>query len=231
MTERKLLIDVLVSQLPLGYVDSLLNGVPRLYSEADASVQENSLLGSAEKEYVRPHLLRGLVETFFREQAIKHNLNAFLASNDANTADYTVVAAGAVELTHSKTDSPNAVPVLCDFRKQRSDANNMLHQTNLFPVSSDHRVESQTYAILTHGPAKNDDEEGVFGLGYLKIGFPSPDGKSWAEPPIDLIDIKERIEIQTASNEPATTDQKLEKARQPKLKSNRQDRNKNQEGG
>lgn len=230
MKNRQILLDVLVEQLPLEYVDALINGITRLYKEADQSVKENTQLGEAEKKYVRPHLLRGLIETHFRNSAIDTGLIAAVASNDADTAEYTVVTAGSVELTHSKTDGPNAVPSLCDFREQRSDANNMLHQQKLFPAPVEEKKQSKTYAILTHGPAKQEDEdecdEQEYKLGYLKIGFPSPDGDGWAELPIDLIDIKEKIQVRDAK-EAITVDVELEKARQPKLKQTNFDKNDN----
>lgn len=219
---RKLLIDVLVSELNVGFVDDLLADIPNLYKESEKHIENYHLLGEAEKEYVKPHLRRGLIEKKFRDRALEHGLEASSVSNCADSAKYTLVRAGTLELTHSKTNSANAIPALSTFREQRSDANQMLHQTDLFAVDKIAEPAATTYAILTHGPKppyieEDGEYEGVE-VGYITIGFPSPDGKRWAEPPIDLSEIRERMITLAQAADHAEVAQAAEKGATPKLK-------------
>jgi hypothetical protein len=64
----------------------------------------------------------------------------------------------------------------------------MLIQGSLWPVAIAPVVDEElVYAIITHGPQYGGDE-----VGYVNIGFPRPDMRAWAEPPVSILEIQER---------------------------------------
>ena len=190
---RKIMRDVLVEELPGSFVKSIMDDIRRAYREAAVHWEDSPLLGDAERRNIAPHLRRGLIETKFRERALDSGLIATVEKTATQSVEYTVVKAGIVDLTISKTGGKSCLPDTCDFRNQRSDANDMLHQQQLFPMSVDQPKDqdnaNSVYAIITHGPAPHSSSE----VGFINIGFPNPELNGWAEPPIELVSVYDLI--------------------------------------
>jgi len=210
--ERVTLQDLLVANLDPMFVENLLSDIRFCYKESVSHWVESPILGEPEIRSLTPYLRRCLVEKHFRDRAVEVGHTATVEKTETDSAEYSVVRANGIELTISKTDGPAALPVASRFREQRSDANGLLQQGQLFPVSVDAEDRSRiTYAIITHGPRVGNPSE----VGHICIGFPNPTLDGWAEPPVALVEILERMVLNRETNAVVEPERKTV---QPKLK-------------
>jgi hypothetical protein len=185
---RETLQDAIAASLPPAWVSRLYPLIAGLYREAAANVQEYTLLGDAERRNLLPHLRRNLVEAGVRKHSLDSGLKATVEWTATGSAQFTLIRSPRARITLSKTAHEWALPEICYFRKQHSRVNDMLMQTNLFPIAAPAENDDEVlYAIITHGPERNGDA-----LGFVNIGFPRPDMKAWAEPTVSILSIQER---------------------------------------
>lgn len=178
--------EYLIADVPPAFVTRLLAAADWVYKEAHAHVQNNPLLGDAERAYVEPHYRRALFERQMMDAALDSGLRAETARVASGAAQYNVVHAGRLVLTCSKTSSRYVVPRACSFREQYSDINEHIDQRQLFPMPSNPGAES-LYCIIIHGPDAARPGE----LDYCCFGFPTRDLEKWAQEPIALADIRD----------------------------------------
>lgn len=182
--------------LPPAWVSNLFPLFSNCYSEAAAAINGYTGFEDPERHNILPHFRRAVCEAKFRKFSEKHGLNATVETTEREEShqraghDFTLIKAGRIRLTLSKTDHPSALPATAVFRKQHCRANDMLIQQNLFqlrPLSDQESDAELIYAIVTHGPQQDGET-----LAYVNLGFPKADFSDWHEPPVSIFEIQDR---------------------------------------
>lgn len=178
--------EILIADVPPAFVSRVLNDAQWVYKEARARVENDPLLGKAERDYMEPHYRRALLERKMIDAGLDSGLIATSERVTSGAATYNIVRAGRIIFTCSKTQSRNIVTRACVFREQYADINEHVDQQQLFPVNSA-PIKAALYCIIIHG--ENIDKPGE--LGYCCFAFPQKknDKWAWAQEPIDLVDI------------------------------------------
>lgn len=185
---RETLQDVIAASLPPAFVAQLYPKIAFAYQESAAQVNGMTLLEDAERRNLLPYLRRNVVEAQVRKVALDCGLHATVEWTETRSAQFTMIRGPRTRLTLSKTAHYWAMPDTCYFRKQNSSVNEMIMQGKLFAVAEPTTTDDELlYGIITHGP-----EHGGVALGFVNIGFPSPDMQSWAEPTVSILAIQER---------------------------------------
>lgn len=202
--------EILIIDIPPAFVGRVLNDARWVYKEARAHVENDQLLGDAERAYLEPHYRRALFERKMMDAGLDSGLQATTERVSSGAAQYNLVRAGRLLLTCSRTASRNMVPRSCAFREQYSDVNEHIDQQQLFPVPSA-PGDASLYCIIVHGPSIEKPGE----LGFCSFAFPSRKGDKWVQEPIDLADVRD---YQQARYQKHTDDRAQIQVIEPKLK-------------
>lgn len=178
--------EILITDIPPAFIGRIFKDASWVYKEAHARVENDPLLGDAERAYMEPHHRRALFERKMMEAALDSGLKATTERVTSGAAQYNLVRAGRLLLTCSRTTTRKVAPRTCAFREQYSGVNEHIDQLQLFSVPSTPGAAS-LYCIVTHGPSTEKPGE----LGFCCFAFPTQDGKTWAQAPIDLADIRD----------------------------------------
>jgi hypothetical protein len=222
---RETLQDVIAASLPMAFVSQIYPKINGIYQEAAASVRGMTMIEEPERRHLLPYLRRNLVEAGIRKLALDCGLMATVEWTETGSSQFTLIRTSRARLTLSKTKHDWSLPDNCYFRKQNSRVNDMLMQGALFPVAAPSSEDNNLlYAIITHGPEPRSDA-----LGFVSIGFPCPDMKSWAEPTVSILSIQERQQLSMKKPIDAQSKEQQQK-RTGKLKKNIRQKKDDSEG-
>jgi hypothetical protein len=179
------LFDLLLGELPPGFVQGLVDRMPMIYTEAHTSVTNDSRFGEPEARYMLGHTRRALVEYALRELAASHRMEvAIRRTEGAGGPEHVVVSAGKFCFTACHVPTAGSFPKESRHREQYSLINEHIAQGQLFPVES-RPAKTSIYGVIVHSEAIRDKGN----LGSLQIGFPNERFTDWVEEPIVVVDL------------------------------------------
>ena len=190
-SQNQTLKEMLVADLPPGFVSTLLDQAAAVYREAHAAVQHNPNFGEPEAEYLLGHQRRAHFEAMLRDAAVLYGIQFSMErSKDEDGhphgCQHVRVTAGRFAFTACHVQSPGAFPKSSRSREQYSQINEHAAQVKLFPVRSIPKKE-ELYGIIVHTERRNVKGE----IQSLAVGFPDPEFNTWIQEPIPLVDIAE----------------------------------------
>jgi hypothetical protein len=194
--KNHLLVQSLANSLPKGFVVDLLKETDWAYGEAHSSVIKDKRLGTAEADWLEPHLRRCLLERKFQDIAGLHGLKAAIATVKSNGYKYTELIAGRFVLTLIHTHSPSRIVRSSSFRNKDADLNRYLDQRDLFIVDEKKSADVDLNAVIYHGTDFRDP----YRVGFLKIGFPAEGNLVWAHR-MDAYDLLEAYPEQASKED------------------------------
>lgn len=183
--------QLLIADLPPGFVRALLERIENIYPESYTSMFNNPSLCDEQAKYVLGHYRRGLAETVLMNTAAEHGLKVRLKQPENGGCKHVYVTAGRFGFVMCHVPTSGGLPKPSDSREQSSKINEHISQGNLFPVDSEPSDE-EFYGVFVH--TEQTGKKDIFKS--LCIGFPTPEFDDWIEEPIDLqdiIDIQQRL--------------------------------------
>jgi hypothetical protein len=181
-----LLVQALADSIPQAFVVDLLKETDWAYAEAHTSVIKDKRLGTAEADWLEPHLRRCLLERKLQDIAGLHDLKTAIATVKSNGYQYTELVAGRFVLTLVHTHSPHKIVRSSSFRNAAATLNCFLDQRDMFIEEKKASDEVDLNAVIYHGTDFRDP----YRAGFLKIGFPSEGNTDWAHK-MDAYDLLE----------------------------------------
>lgn len=184
--EEMTLTQLLISDLPPGFVRAVLDQFPLIYSEAHEVVHNNPDYGKPEAEYLLGHQRRALGEASLRNLAVEHGLKVEMLKPEKGGCEHVMITVGRFKFTLCHVASQGAFPKSSPCREQYSLINEHLSQGQLFPIESD-PSDADIYAVLVHTgvPGKNSNFKSI------AVGFPNHTFDAWLDAPINLLDISD----------------------------------------
>lgn len=180
------LSQILVTDLPPGFVRSLIARFPLIYNDAYAAVYNNPDYGKPEADYLLGHYRRALAEATLRNHGVEHRLKVRMEKSEHGGCEHVRVVAGRLSLTICHITSQGAFPRYSHSREQYSLINQHLSQRQLFPVDSEPR-NADLYGIILHTEIPGQKDK----FKSLSVGFPNHEFNAWVQEPIDLLDISD----------------------------------------
>lgn len=157
------------------FFEGLEYATEQSYLIAHAEVSNNTLLDKENASVLLGHLRRAIFETKFKELALDMTYQA-TTERTLQKFPYTLVKSGKLLLTLSHVNDQISNLSPAKFRKQHSGLNLLLQQTYFGFLGKSFEPDS-VYGIILHGNARTNPKKPVF----LKLAFPSADGKQWLE--------------------------------------------------
>lgn len=180
--------QLLIHDLPPGFVRALLERVEHIYADSYAAMLNDPSLGEEQAKYVLGYYRRGQGETVLMNTAVEHGLRATLVQPTNGGCKHVYVSAGGLALTMCHVETAGGFPKFSESREQSSKLNEHISQIELFPVVSVSDLVNETlYGVLVH--TEQPRSKGAFGSLY--IGFPTPEFDDWMDEPINLQDIRD----------------------------------------
>lgn len=191
MSDNPTLKQLVIADLPPGFVRALYERIAHIYSQTFAHVSSDPELGEDQSKYVLGHYRRGCAETVLLRTAIEHGLKAKVIQPDSGGCKHVKISSGHFSFTMCHVLTPAGFPQHSDYREQSSKINQHIAQGDLFPIESKPNKE-EFYGIFVHSEQVGKKDA----FGSLYIGFPSPISERWIEEPTDfkdIIDIQQKI--------------------------------------
>jgi hypothetical protein len=173
------LTEMLIDEVPVGFVSGLVERTPLVYGEAYSRSYEEPTWDEPEAYYILGHNRRVIFERMFRDEAIKAGLTVDVRDNGRNCR-YTLVRAGRFILTASHVQGETDIIKRAIFRKQHASVNRLLLNPLLpMPELDPARLSdaSSIYVLLLHGEEHKNPKQ----LGFMRAAFPSADSESYVE--------------------------------------------------
>ena len=121
--------DIVLSDLPLGFVPDFLSKLSQGYSESRSRASEYS---GYEAKNIFPYIRRSICEGIFRKAAQDANLDCEARTNTQGNNHYTWAKANRLLLTISHIRSEKGMPRQAKLRSQYSEINQHLAQSDMF---------------------------------------------------------------------------------------------------
>ncbi len=176
--------QLLINELPHGFVRSLIDKIPGIYKESYESVTNDPNLGEEQAKYVMGFYRRGAAETLLQRLSSEHGLKVNLIQPENGGCKHVRVSIGRFGAVMCHVQTRAGFPSLSDNRVQASSINELLSQSTLFPIESSPKNE-EIFAVFVHTEQTNKKDS----FGSIHIGFPNHKFDSWIEEPIDLMEI------------------------------------------
>lgn len=187
--------QLLVNELPHGFVRDLLDKIPGIYKESHESVSNDPNLGEEQAKYVMGYYRRGTAETLLQRLSAEHGLKVSAVQPENGGCKHIRVGIGRFAFVMCHVQTRAGFPSLSDNRAQASSINEFLSQSTLFPIESK-LIDEEIFAVLAHTEQANKKDS----FGSIHIGFPNHKFDSWIEEPIDLMEILEQQNLTTQSS-------------------------------
>lgn len=194
------LLKLLVSVLPLSFLERLLESLPGIYSEAYQMAFADPLLEKPEAEYLMPHSRRAIFESVVRNAALAGGLRAEALYTLNRTARFTAIQAGELILTVSYECKKGWGVREARFRSDRSALNKRLAQRRFESMDTPDMLAASSgtvYAILLHGADDSDRTK----PGYMEFGFPDSDNNVLVDR-INFMDVLEAARLKNPESAP-----------------------------
>lgn len=185
--------QLLIHDLPPGFVRALLERIENIYPESHAAMFNDPSLGEEQAKYVLGYYRRALAETELTNTAVEHGLNVKLIQPENGGCKHVYVSAGRFGFTICHVETSGGFPKYSDSREQSAKINEHISQIELFPVVSEQAADEAFFnGVLVHTeqPGRKD------AFKSLHIGFPTPEFDNWVDEPInlqDILDIQQRL--------------------------------------
>lgn len=185
-TPNPSLKEMLLEDIPPGFVNELLAAMPTIYLESFNTMMNDPALGQEQAKGVLGHYRRARAETLLQETATRHGIDAKLVQPAAGGCTHIRVRMGRFQFVMCHVISRDAFPQHSDEREQSAKVNECIAQMSLL---EEHVSLStgEVFGIIIHTEITGRKEE----FGSIKVGFPDPDWNGWAEEPIDLAEISD----------------------------------------
>lgn len=184
MKDNSTLRQLLVTDLPPGFVRVLYEQLGKIYPDSYAMMFNDPALGDTQANYVLGHYRRARAETVLMTTAAEHGLNVIEVQPENGGCKHIYVKTRNFGFTMCHVLTPGGFPNHSESREQSSKINEHLAQGSLFPVASEPDKEV-IYGVFVHTEQTGKKDE----FNSLYIGFPNPAFDDWIEEPIDLQDI------------------------------------------
>lgn len=193
--------ELLVSDLPRGFLKALIERVPLVYAEAHDSVTHDPRFGEAEARYLHGHTRRAILEATLRTTAQSFGMAVEMRrAEGVGGPEHVMVISGRFCFTACHLPSSNGFPKESRHRQQYSMINEHVTQGQLFPISSEPDA-ADIYGVIAH--CEVPGEKGT--LGTLVIGFPNDSCDDWIDEPIDVVDLADAQErLKSSKNREST---------------------------
>lgn len=178
--------QLLIQDLPPGFVRALLERIENIYPESHANMFNDPLLGEEQAKYALGYYRRALAETVLTNAAVEHGLNVKLIQPESGGCKHVYVSAGRFGFTICHVETSGGFPKYSDSREQSAKINEHISQIELFPVVSDQVTGGEIFnGVLVHTEKPGSKDA----FKSLHIGFPTPKFDAWVDEPINLQDI------------------------------------------
>ncbi len=175
------LLTELIRHLPQAFVRTLMQKIEWAYREAYGAVGNDPLVDQPERDYLYPHYRRSILEKSIRDLAQSLGLDSRVCENAAGNHQFTEILAGRFVITCSHSTGPDWMMLRSShFRRQNAELNALLAQFQFdkggFEVFNPKDNGGLLNAVIYHATDREDSSQ----VGYLRLGFPSPDYSRWA---------------------------------------------------
>jgi hypothetical protein len=191
MNPAPALKQLLIHDLPPGFVRALLERVANIYPDSYAAMFNDPSLGSDQAKYALGYYRRAQAETVLMNTAAEHGLEVKSIQPESGGVKQIYVSVGRFGFTMCHVDTAAGFPKFSDTREQSSKINEHISQIELFPVDTN-PSNDEYFGVLVH--TEQNRSKDAFGSLYL--GFPNPDFTDWIDDPInflDILDIQQRL--------------------------------------
>ena len=188
-----ILKEMLIEDLPSGFVTELIRGMESIYSDSHAKMYQDPELGEEQAKTVLGHYRRARAETLLDHTALMHELTVELVQPDGGGCKHISIQVGRFILDMCHVSSQDAFPQHSYDREQSSKVNKFIAQLSLFeePVAPE---SGKIFGVIIHSEVPGEKDK----LGSIKIGFPNHNWDGWIEEPLCLFEI---TEIQNNQNQ------------------------------
>lgn len=190
---RFLMLSIIKSNLekevPAGFLEDFIHRLPIIYEYWYKFLYESKDLGlyKTQARDLLPHFRRAMVEAFVMDLAKKYGLEAKdrrnAKGNWSGSINYVEVRTDSFLLTVHAVGGPSEMVRPAEHRKSKARSNYpLLYPPHLFPEFYPQLQQTPIYAQLLHGPRHPELSK----VGFVSLGFPSPDEPVFTTPTIDL---------------------------------------------
>ncbi len=185
--------ELLINDLPPGFVRALYERMERIYPEAYTSMYNDPMLGKDQAGYSLGYYRRGVAETVLDETAQEYGLRVETVQPEGGGCKHVRVSSEKFSFTMCHVHSRAGFPQHSESREQSSQINEHLQQRSLLPSEPKEEVDSDVmFGVIVH--TESMGRKDVFG--DMHIGFPNVEFSDWLEEPIDfrdLIDLQQQL--------------------------------------